>query len=187
MSEARREIIAIFKERKVGREKTIFKLRDWGVSRQRYWGCPIPIIYREDGKVLPVSEKELPVMLPDDVNFEQKGNPLDLHPTWKYTTCYETGMKAIRETDTLDTFFDSSWYFLRFCDPLNSEIGFSKKSIENWMPVDQYIGGIEHAILHLLYSRFFMRALNRSKYYVPNEPFKSLLTQGMVCLSLIHI
>ncbi len=181
MSKARKEIISIFNERNIGKKKTIFKLRDWGVSRQRYWGCPIPIIYREDGAILPVSDKELPVMLPDDANFEQKGNPLDLHPTWKYTTCNETGMKAIRETDTLDTFFDSSWYFLRFCDPLNSKTGFSNKSIENWMPVDQYIGGIEHAILHLLYSRFFMRALNKSKYDVPNEPFKSLLTQGMVC------
>ncbi len=178
---ARKEIISILEERKIGQKKTIFRLKDWGVSRQRYWGCPIPIIYREDGAVLPVSEKELPVMLPDDVNFEKKGNPLDLHPTWKYTKCFDTGMKAIRETDTLDTFFDSSWYFLRFCDPSNSEMGFSNKSIKDWMPVDQYIGGIEHAILHLLYSRFFMRALNKSKYSVPNEPFKSLLTQGMVC------
>ncbi len=181
MSVARDEIISILEKRKIGTKKEIFRLRDWGVSRQRYWGCPIPIIYREDGKVLPVSEEELPVMLPNDVVFEQKGNPLDLHPTWKYTTCHKTGMNAVRETDTLDTFFDSSWYFLRFCDPLNSKVGFSNKSIKDWMPVDQYIGGIEHAILHLLYSRFFMRALNKSNHSVPNEPFKSLLTQGMVC------
>ena len=181
MTVARQEIISILEEKKIGIKKKVYRLRDWGVSRQRYWGCPIPIIYREDGEILPVSEKELPVILPNDVNFEETGNPLDRHPSWKYTTCSETGMNAIRETDTLDTFFDSSWYFLRFCDPLNLKSGFSSKSIKDWMPVDQYIGGIEHAILHLLYSRFFMRALNKSNYNVPNEPFKSLLTQGMVC------
>ncbi len=166
---------------KLGRRKTSFRLRDWGVSRQRYWGCPIPIMYREDGEIITVPENELPVILPDDVDFSKGGNPLSNHPTWKYTKCPSTGMKAIRETDTLDTFVDSSWYFLRFCSPRNENSGFDINAVNYWMPVDQYVGGIEHAILHLLYSRFFVRALNTCSYNIPKEPFKSLLTQGMVC------
>ena len=178
---ARKEILNQLEIRKIGLKKTKFKLRDWGVSRQRYWGCPVPILYREDGKIIPVSKDDLPITLPDDIDFNVSGNPLDTHPTWKYTKCPETGLNAIRETDTLDTFFDSSWYFLRFCDPNNDKKGFSSENIERWMPVDQYIGGIEHAILHLLYSRFFMRSLKKCNYNVPKEPFQSLLTQGMVC------
>ena len=166
---------------KIGKRKTSFRLRDWGVSRQRYWGCPIPIMYREDGEIITVPENELPVILPDDVDFSKGGNPLSNHPTWKYAKCPSTGMKAIRETDTLDTFVDSSWYFLRFCSPKNENSGFDIDAVNYWMPVDQYVGGIEHAILHLLYSRFFVRALNACSYKIPKEPFKSLLTQGMVC------
>ena len=181
IKDAREKILNQLTERKIGIKKTKFKLRDWGISRQRYWGCPVPILYREDGKIIPVSENNLPVQLPEDIDFSVTGNPLDKHPTWKYTKCPETGLKAIRETDTLDTFVDSSWYFLRFCDPKNLKKGFSEEKIERWMPVDQYIGGVEHAILHLLYSRFFMRSLKKCNYNVPKEPFKSLLTQGMVC------
>ncbi len=179
--EARQKIISVLEDTLKGSRRKTYRLRDWGVSRQRYWGCPIPIIYREDGEILPVDKTDLPIELPKDINFNCKGNPLDNHPTWKYTKCKKTGLKAIRETDTLDTFVDSSWYFLRFCSTTdknnNLDIGLSK----DWMPVDQYIGGIEHAILHLLYSRFFMRALIKSGYDVPKEPFKNLLTQGMVC------
>ena len=181
IKDAREKILNQLTEKKIGIKKTKFKLRDWGISRQRYWGCPVPILYREDGKIIPVSENNLPVELPEDIDFSVAGNPLDKHPTWKYTKCPQTGLNAIRETDTLDTFVDSSWYFLRFCDPQNIERGFSEEKIKKWMPVDQYIGGIEHAILHLLYSRFFMRSLKKCKYNVPKEPFKSLLTQGMVC------
>ncbi|MFL2679413.1 MAG: leucine--tRNA ligase [Alphaproteobacteria bacterium] len=168
-------------ERKIGKKKTDFRLRDWGISRQRYWGCPIPIIYREDGKVLPVDESELPILLPNDININKSGNPLESHPNWKKTKCKKTGKNAIRETDTLDTFFDSSWYYLRFCSPQTKDKPFVEKDIDYWMPVDHYIGGIEHAILHLLYSRFFSRALIKSNYKVPVEPFKKLITQGMVC------
>ena len=164
----------------IGNVKVSFRLRDWGVSRQRYWGCPIPIIYREDGKILTVKENELPVILPETSDFSSKTVPLQ-DKTWKNIKCPETGLNAVRETDTLDTFFDSSWYFLRFCSPHNEKLPFDKNDVDYWMPVDQYIGGIEHAILHLLYSRFFMRALKRCGYSVPLEPFKKLLTQGMVC------
>tara|TARA_B100000579_G_C22837704_1_gene859741 strand:- start:943 stop:3168 length:2226 start_codon:yes stop_codon:yes gene_type:complete len=159
--------------------KTNFRLRDWGISRQRYWGCPIPIIYREDGKVLPVKEKELPVLLPQNISLTGKGNPLGQNKDWKKTICSETGMAATRETDTFDTFFESSWYFLRYCSP-RSEEAFEKNSLNYWMPVDQYIGGIEHAILHLLYSRFFTKALRDLNYFNFDEPFKGLFTQGMV-------
>jgi len=178
---AREKIIAELEKKSQGKSKSSFKIKDWGVSRQRYWGCPIPIIYREDGKILPVEEKDLPITLPEDVDFSTPGNPLEKHPTWKHTKCKKTGMNAVRETDTLDTFFDSSWYFLRFCSPKSKNEIFKKESTSYWMPVDQYIGGIEHAILHLLYSRFFSRALNYCGYNVPKEPFKKLLTQGMVC------
>ena len=180
-SKGKEKIIQIIEKSKVGGKKTDFRLRDWGVSRQRYWGCPIPIIYTEDGKALTVDEKDLPVKLPDDINFNISGNPLNNHPTWKNTKCYKTGKKATRETDTLDTFFDSSWYFLRFCSPIEESIPFKEDDTNYWMPVDHYIGGVEHAILHLLYSRFFSRALKYCNYNIPEEPFKKLVTQGMVC------
>ncbi len=180
-SMGKEKIIRKIEKSKIGEKKTDFRLRDWGVSRQRYWGCPIPIIYTEDGKALTVDEKDLPVKLPDDINFNISGNPLNNHPTWKNTKCYKTGKKATRETDTLDTFFDSSWYFLRFCSPIEESIPFKEDDTNYWMPVDHYIGGVEHAILHLLYSRFFSRALKYCNYNIPEEPFKKLVTQGMVC------
>jgi leucyl-tRNA synthetase len=179
--EAQKNIIKELEQKKIGKRKINFRLRDWGISRQRYWGCPIPIIYREDGEVICLSGDQLPVELPKDIDLNQKGNPLDNHPTWKFTKCPETGMNAIRETDTLDTFVDSAWYFLRFCSANNSHEAFSNEDIDYWMPVDQYIGGVEHAILHLLYSRFFTRALNKTQNIKFNEPFHGLFTQGMVC------
>ena len=163
-----------------GRGVTIYRLRDWGVSRQRYWGCPIPVVYDDAGNMHPVSEDQLPVTLPDNVTFDQPGNPLARHPTWKHFTCPKTGEKYTRETDTLDTFFESSWYFARFCDPKNETIGFDKKLAERWLPVDQYVGGIEHAVLHLLYARFFTKALRQCGYLDVDEPFAGLFTQGMV-------
>jgi len=178
---AKKNIINKIKEKKIGNSKTVYRLKDWGISRQRYWGCPIPIMYREDGKILLVPEKDLPVELPKDIDFSKPGNPLENHPTWKYTKCPETGMKAIRETDTLDTFVDSSWYFLRFCSPKEIEKPFNINEVNYWMPVDQYIGGVEHAILHLLYSRFFTLALQDEFKLKISEPFKNLFTQGMVC------
>ena len=160
---------------------TKYRLRDWGVSRQRYWGCPIPVVYRQsDGACIPVPEHMLPVELPEDVDFSEPGNPLDRHPTWKYTTCPETGEPAIRETDTFDTFFESSWYFARYCDADNAEKPFDKSKAGYWLPVDQYIGGVEHAVLHLLYARFFTKALRDCSYLDADEPFKALYTQGMV-------
>ena len=138
-------------------------------------------MYREDGKVILVPEKDLPVELPKDIDFNKPGNPLENHPTWKYTKCPETGMKAIRETDTLDTFVDSSWYFLRFCSPKEDKKPFDIDEANYWMPVDQYIGGVEHAILHLLYSRFFTLALQDEFKLKVSEPFENLFTQGMVC------
>tara|TARA_Y100001970_G_scaffold22886_1_gene26682 strand:- start:20701 stop:23223 length:2523 start_codon:yes stop_codon:yes gene_type:complete len=161
-----------------GNKKTNFKLRDWGISRQRYWGCPIPIIYREDGTVSAVDKAELPVLLPASKNNNPNPSKEEIE-AWKKTICPLTGMKAVRETDTFDTFFESSWYFLRYCNP-RSEKPFLKDDIDYWLPVDQYIGGIEHAILHLLYSRFFTKALRDLKYINLSEPFKGLFTQGMV-------
>ena len=168
---------------KTGARKVKFRLRDWGVSRQRYWGCPIPIVHCPKCGVVPVPEDQLPVTLPDDPDFSQPGNPLERHPTWKNTTCPSCGADAKRETDTLDTFFESSWYFLRYCDPRNEAEPISKEAAEYWMSVDQYIGGVEHAVLHLLYSRFFTRALRQCGYPLPeqaNEPFAGLFTQGMI-------
>ena len=179
--EAKKIIIQKLVERKIGNSKIIYRLKDWGISRQRYWGCPIPILYREDGKIILVPEKDLPITLPKDVDFTKPGNPLENHPTWKYTKCPETGMKAIRETDTLDTFVDSSWYFLRFCSTKEDSKPFNIDEINYWMPVDQYIGGVEHAILHLLYSRFFTLALKNEYKFKFTEPFENLFTQGMVC------
>jgi leucyl-tRNA synthetase len=178
---AKKYVIEKIESKGIGNSKTIYRLKDWGISRQRYWGCPIPIMYREDGKVILVPEKDLPIELPDDIDFSKPGNPLENHPTWKYTKCPETGMKAIRETDTLDTFVDSSWYFLRFCSPKENGRPFDINEANYWMPVDQYIGGVEHAILHLLYSRFFTLALQDKFKLKVSEPFKNLFTQGMVC------
>jgi leucyl-tRNA synthetase len=179
--DAKKNIIKKLTEKKIGRAKIIYRLKDWGISRQRYWGCPIPIMYREDGKTILVPEKDLPVLLPKDIDLSKPGNPLANHPTWKYTKCPDTGMNAIRETDTLDTFVDSSWYFLRFCSSQEKTKPFNIDEVNYWMPVDQYIGGVEHAILHLLYSRFFTLALEDEYKLKFSEPFKNLFTQGMVC------
>ncbi len=157
-----------------------FRLRDWGISRQRYWGCPIPVIHCEVDGVVPVPDKDLPVRLPDDVSFDKPGNPLDHHPTWKTVPCPKCGRPARRETDTMDTFVDSSWYFARFTDPWREDSPTDKTMADEWMPVDQYIGGIEHAILHLLYSRFFTRAMQVTGHIGMKEPFEGLFTQGMV-------
>ena len=179
---AKSKITEIIEEKKIGKRKTLYRLKDWGISRQRYWGCPIPIIYLEDGTPVPVEKADLPVTLPKDINLNTKGNPLENHPTWKITTHKSSGKKAIRETDTLDTFVDSSWYFLRFCSPSFTKAPFDEKKVNYWMPVDQYIGGVEHAILHLLYSRFFMKSIANSNNNIKiTEPFKNLFTQGMVC------
>ncbi len=182
VEDAKEKIIKEIESKNLGKKKTLFRLKDWGISRQRYWGCPIPIIYLEDGTMTTVDKSELPIELPQDVDLNSNGNPLDKHPTWKNTTDKKTGKRATRETDTLDTFVDSSWYFLRFCSPKHKVSPFDEKKINYWMPVDQYIGGIEHAILHLLYSRFFTKGINKfNKKINLNEPFKNLFTQGMVC------
>ena len=172
--------IEILEKRKLGKKKINFRLKDWGVSRQRYWGCPIPIAYDKKGNVFPIPKHELPVKLPENINLNSKGNPLDNVKEWKKIKI--DGKELIRETDTLDTFVDSSWYFIRFCSPNNEKYGFDYDEIKYWMPVDQYIGGVEHAILHLLYSRFFTRALNyKNEKFNLKEPFEGLFTQGMVC------
>jgi leucyl-tRNA synthetase len=163
----------------IGERSVNYRLRDWGVSRQRYWGCPIPVIHCPRCGALPVPKADLPVTLPEDVTFDEPGNPLDRHPTWKHVTCPQCGGPAERETDTFDTFVDSAWYFARFCAP-HAEAPVDREAVRYWMPVDQYIGGIEHAILHLLYSRFFMRAMKRTGQMDIVEPFRSLFTQGMV-------
>lgn len=180
VKEANKEVIRRLVEKKRGVREVNYKLRDWGVSRQRYWGCPIPMIHCPTCGIVPVPENKLPVILPDDVTFDQPGNPLDNHPTWKYVDCPQCGGAAERETDTFDTFVDSSWYFARYCSPHFSQ-PIDKEKAEFWLPVDQYIGGIEHAILHLLYARFFTKALRKCGYWTISEPFKNLLTQGMVC------
>jgi leucyl-tRNA synthetase len=164
----------------VAQRQVNFRLRDWGISRQRYWGCPIPVVHCESCGVVPVSEKDLPVTLPEDVTFDRPGNPLDRHPTWKHVRCPQCGAPAVRETDTMDTFVDSSWYFERFTDPWIKTAPTDLAVVDAWMPVDQYIGGIEHAILHLLYSRFFTRAMKKTGHVGLDEPFAGLFTQGMV-------
>ena len=164
----------------MGKKQINYRLKDWGVSRQRYWGCPIPIAYDENNNPHPMPKSMLPVKLPQNINLNTKGNPLDKETAWK--TIIIDGKKMTRETDTLDTFVCSSWYYLRFCSPNKQDYGFNKDEIDYWMPVDQYIGGIEHAILHLLYSRFFMRALSYESDQINiKEPFDGLFTQGMVC------
>ncbi len=174
------ETIKILEKKKLGKKQINYRLKDWGVSRQRYWGCPIPIIYDENGDHQAVPKSMLPVKLPKQINLDVKGNPLDSKDDWKEVTI--DGKKYTRETDTLDTFVCSSWYYLRFCSPTENNYGFNKDEIDYWMPVDQYIGGVEHAILHLLYSRFFMRAIDyENSNFNITEPFESLFTQGMVC------
>jgi leucyl-tRNA synthetase len=164
----------------VGERQVNFRLRDWGISRQRYWGCPIPVIHCPKCDVVPVPDADLPVTLPEDATFDKPGNALDHHPTWKHVTCPKCGAKAQRETDTMDTFVDSSWYFARFTDPWNENAPTTPKVANRMMPVDQYIGGVEHAILHLLYSRFFTRAMKATGHIGMDEPFAGMFTQGMV-------
>ncbi|MDA9189215.1 leucine--tRNA ligase, partial [Candidatus Pelagibacter sp.] len=174
------ETIKILEERKIGKKKINFRLKDWGVSRQRYWGCPIPIAYKKNNEIVKVPLEKLPIKLPEEINLNANGNPLDYQEDWRKIIIDDE--ECMLETDTLDTFVDSSWYFLRFCSPKNNDLGFDINEVNYWMPVDQYIGGVEHAILHLLYSRFFTRALDYKidKIRV-KEPFKGLFTQGMVC------
>ena len=174
------ETIKFFEEKKLGKKQINYRLKDWGVSRQRYWGCPIPIAYDENGDAHPIPDSMLPVVLPQNINLNVKGNPLDSQKEWKEVLI--DGKKMTRETDTLDTFVCSSWYYLRFCSPKEADYGFNKDEVDYWMPVDQYIGGVEHAILHLLYSRFFLRALKfNNEEFNLEEPFQGLFTQGMVC------
>ncbi|MBI4922184.1 MAG: leucine--tRNA ligase [Devosia nanyangense] len=184
VDDAKREIANYFGARQVGNRpqgvvETNYRLRDWGISRQRYWGCPIPVIHCDVHGAVPVPDADLPVKLPDDVTFDRPGNPLDHHPTWKHVACPICGEPARRETDTMDTFVDSSWYFARFTEPHAADP--TVPAIANaWLPVDQYIGGVEHAILHLLYSRFFARAMRKTGHLGMDEPFKGMFTQGMV-------
>ncbi|MDW8370928.1 MAG: leucine--tRNA ligase [Geminicoccaceae bacterium] len=177
---AKKRIVQELERLGAGRGEVSWRLRDWGVSRQRYWGCPIPMIHCKGCGVVPVPVEQLPVLLPDDIDITGVGNPLDRHPTWKHTSCPRCGGPAQRETDTFDTFVESSWYFARFCDPKNSEKPFDREAVAYWLPVDQYIGGIEHAVLHLLYSRFFTRAMRDCGYLDLDEPFAGLFTQGMI-------
>ena len=174
------ETIKILEERKIGKKKINFRLKDWGVSRQRYWGCPIPIAYKKNNEIIKVPLEKLPIKLPENINLNTNGNPLDHQENWRKIIIDDE--ECMLETDTLDTFVDSSWYFLRFCSPKNEDLGFDIDEVNYWMPVDQYIGGVEHAILHLLYSRFFTRALDYKIDKIKvKEPFKGLFTQGMVC------
>ena len=181
-SEAKREIIAFFEAEGLGKKQINYKLRNWGVNRQRYWGAPIPLVHCPECGLVPERVENLPITLPDDVEITGEGNPLEKHPTWKYCKCPSCGADAIRETDTLDTFVQSSWYQFRYAVDPNKweEVGIDRDASKYWLPVDQYIGGIEHAILHLLYARFFTKALRDLGYHDINEPFERLLTQGMV-------
>lgn len=179
VDDAKRTIISKLTESGQGQAQTTYRLRDWGVSRQRYWGCPIPVIHCDACGVQPVPDKDLPVLLPDDINFDKPGNPLDRHPHFSKASCPSCGMPARRETDTMDTFVDSSWYFARFADPV-PDAPTNREAADYWLPVDQYIGGIEHAVLHLLYARFFTRAMQKCGYAGLKEPFAGLFTQGMI-------
>jgi len=176
---AKERIAALAEERGIGKRKVNYRLRDWLISRQRYWGCPIPVIHCEACGIVPVPHEDLPVTLPDDVSFDRPGNPLDHHPTWKHVKCPKCGAPARRETDTMDTFVDSSWYQFRYCAPAASTPT-DKKAMKYWMPVDQYIGGKEHAVLHLLYARFFTRGMKATRHANIEEPFSSVFTQGIV-------
>ncbi|MBI1273018.1 MAG: leucine--tRNA ligase [Alphaproteobacteria bacterium] len=178
---AKAAAIAQIEKQGAGKGTTLFRLRDWGVSRQRYWGCPIPIIHCEKCGPVPVASADLPVTLPEDVDLEKPGNPLANHPTWKNVSCPACGAKAVRETDTCDTFVDSSWYFARYCSAGLESAPLDAAACDYWLPADQYVGGVEHAILHLLYSRFFTRAMKKTGHLKIDEPFTGLFTQGMVC------
>ena len=178
IEQGQKELIGRFEKESEGEGTIQFRLRDWGISRQRYWGCPVPMVHCPSCGTIP--ETRLPVTLPEDVMFDKPGNPLDHHPTWKHTTCPECGEKAQRETDTLDTFFESSWYWLRYCCP-NADVPLDRSEVDQWNPVDCYIGGPEHAVMHLLYARFFVKVLRDLGYVNFDEPFSHLLTQGMVC------
>jgi leucyl-tRNA synthetase len=180
IGEAKKASLAKLVELGLGKKITSYRLRDWGVSRQRYWGCPIPIIHCKTCGAVPVAKADLPVRLPEDVEFLGAGNPLDKHPTWKHVKCPKCNADSERETDTFDTFFESSWYFMRYCCPNNNNRFASKEEIDYWMPVDQYIGGIEHAAMHLLYARFFVKAMKKCGMLNIDEPFSALLTQGMI-------
>ncbi len=180
VEEAKAEVADRLHAAGAGQRAVNYRLRDWGVSRQRYWGCPIPVVHCAGCGIVPVPVADLPVRLPEDADLEAPGNPLENHPTWARVDCPACGKPARRETDTFDTFFESSWYFARFCSP-RADIAFTRASVDYWLPVDQYIGGIEHAVLHLLYSRFFTRALKQCGYLGIKEPFAGLLTQGMIC------
>jgi leucyl-tRNA synthetase len=182
IEEGKSEVIRRISEKGMGQATTNYRLRDWGVSRQRYWGCPIPVIHCEKCGVVAEKKENLPITLPKDVSFDKPGNPLDRHEEWRNCKCPSCGSDALRETDTMDTFVDSSWYYARFTAP-DSMTPTSEKEANYWMNVDQYIGGVEHAILHLLYSRFFARAMNATGHLPKKaiEPFNALFTQGMVC------
>lgn len=180
--EAKVVVIKKLEEIGVGQSKINYRLRDWGISRQKYWGCPIPMINCPSCGTIPMRVEDLPVTLPPEVDFTSQGNPLESHPTWKYVICHECGSNAQRETDTLDTFFESSWYFAKYCTTDKNK-GIDRAEVERWMPVDCYIGGPEHAVMHLLYARFFARALKKCGYWDIEEPFTQLYTQGMVCNS----
>jgi len=181
VDDAKRAAIQKLEALKLGKGTVQYRLRDWGVSRQRYWGCPIPVIHCAKCGPVPVPDKDLPVTLPEDVTFDKPGNPLERHPTWKHVKCPGCNADAVRETDTFDTFIESSWYFARFCSPQASDRPFDKAEAMKWLPVDQYIGGVEHAVLHLLYSRFYTRAMTECGYLDMKEPFAGMFTQGMVC------
>ncbi len=181
VDEAKKAATRKLEELGLGEGTVQWRLRDWGISRQRYWGCPIPVIHCEACGIVPAPEKDLPVTLPEDADFTRPGNPLETHPTWKNVPCPRCGRDARRETDTCDTFVDSSWYFARFCSPHNEAAPVAREAVEAWLPVDQYVGGVEHAILHLLYARFFTRAMRDCGHLNLAEPFAGLFTQGMVC------